>query len=263
MFYDMHTHSVFSTDSEMSMDVACVAAIENNLKGIAITDHLDVDYVDYPDGFYYDFNEYFTAIDKMIEKYSGKLDIIKAVEVGLQPHVIDETINRTSGFNFDFKIGSTHLIKRKDPYAFQYFTDDSVKYDSYAEYLEEIIKNINLYNDFDCLGHIDYLIRYSPFEDPKFYYNDFSDYFDEILRFIIKKDIALEINTGTYRKVPFDFNILNRYKELGGKLLTIGSDAHSPDRISCLFNEYSKAIKDCGFSELYYYKNRKPIGYKI
>ena len=155
------------------------------------------------------------------------------------------------------------MINRKDPYYYNYFSPDSVKQDSYSEYLEEIIKNINLYSDYDCIGHIDYLIRYSPFEDPKFYYNEFSEYFDEILKFIIKKDIALEINTGTYRKVPFDFNILKRYKELGGKLLTIGSDAHSTDRIGQLFTEHVQAIKKCGFSELYYYKKRKPVGYKI
>lgn len=263
MFYDMHTHSDFSTDSRMSMDQACLVAIDKNLTGIAFTDHLDVDYVNYPDDFFYDFNEYFTTIDNIIEKYGDKLDIIKSVEVGLQPHVVDETIKRTSGFDFDYKIGSTHLINRKDPYYYNYFSPDSVKQDSYSEYLEEIIKNINLYSDYDCIGHIDYLIRYSPFEDPKFYYNEFSEYFDEILKFIIKKDIALEINTGTYRKVPFDFNILKRYKELGGKLLTIGSDAHSTDRIAQLFTEHVQAIKECGFSELYYYKKRKPVGYKI
>lgn len=263
MFYDMHTHSDFSTDSEMPMDKACIAAINNNLSGIAFTDHLDVDYVNYPDGFFYDFNEYFDSVNKTIEKFHDKIDIIKAVEVGLQPHVIDETINRTSGYDFDYKIGSTHLINRKDPYAYQYFTDESTKNDSYVTYLKEIIKNINLYSDYDCIGHIDYLVRYSPFDDPVFYYNEFSDYFDEILHFIINKDIALEINTGTYRKVPFDFNILKRYKELGGKLLTIGSDAHSTDRISCMFSEYSTLIKDCGFNDLYYFKKRKPFGYKI
>lgn len=195
--------------------------------------------------------------------FYGKVDIIKATEVGLQPHVIDETIHRTNGFDFDFKIGSTHLINRKDPYAKQFFTDGVSKHDSYIEYLEEIIKNIKLYNDYDALGHIDYVVRYAPFEDSVMYYNEFYEYFDEILKFIIKKDIAFEINTGTYKSVDLDVNLLKRYKELGGELVTMGSDAHSIANIGCVFDKYGEIIKSCGFDNLYYYKKRKPFGYKI
>lgn len=263
MCYDMHTHSTFSTDSEMSMIDAVNQAIAIGLTGIAFTDHLDVDYVNYPNDFHYDFNDYFQHVETIIDNQKNKIDIIKAVEVGLQPHVINETISRTRGFNFDYKIGSTHIINRKDPYEYGYFSENVVKRDSYIEYLEEIIKNINLYYDYDALGHFDYLVRYAPFKDSIMYYKDFSDYFDEILKFIINKNIALEINTGTYRTVPLDKNILIRYKDLGGELITIGSDAHATTKIGCLFKEYVNIIKECGFNNLYYYKNRQPIGYKI
>ena len=82
---------------------------------------------------------------------------------------------------------------------------------------------------------------------------------DEIFRFIISKGISFEMNTSTYAKQPLDQELLTRYKELGGELITIGSDAHGTDRIADHFPTYLSIIKDCGFKYIYHYKNRQPI----
>ena len=263
MFYDMHTHSHFSTDSNMSMLDATKTALDKGICGIAFTDHLDVEFTNHPNEFHYDYNEYFEHINAIKETFGNRIDIITATEVGLQPHVIDETIQRTNGFEFDFKIGSTHLINKYDPYEKTLYTLYESKQECYTEYLREIINNINLYSDYDALGHIDYIVRYAPYCDSVMYYQEFSDYIDEIFRFIIKKDIALEINTGTYKKVKLDINLIKRYKELGGELITIGSDSHSLSTVGYLFRDYADIIKSCGYEQLYYYKNRQPIGYNI
>ena len=105
MYYDMHVHSTFSTDSELEMEKGILRAIELGLTGIAFTDHLDIDYIDHEEEFQYDFQEYFRTIEAFRDKYASRLDILTAVEIGLQPHVIEATKQRIAGLHFDYKIG--------------------------------------------------------------------------------------------------------------------------------------------------------------
>lgn len=258
MYYDMHVHSKFSSDSELDMEDGILRAIECNLSGIAFTDHLDIDYVNYETEYQYDFAEYFQKINRLKEKYQKRIHILTAVEIGLQPHVIAETKKRIEGFSFDFIIGSTHLIKRRDPYYGTYFVDGVSKRKAYAEYLTELLGNLKLYSDFSTMGHLDYIVRYASFEDSRFYYRDYPDLIDEIFKFIISKGIAFEINTSTYLRQPLDKTLLFRYKELGGELVTIGSDAHDRNRIAIHFPQYLEIIKDCGFPYICHYENRVP-----
>ena len=265
MFYDMHVHSKFSTDSTLDMESAVLKAIELGLSGIAFTDHLDVDFTDYEDEFHYDFNEYFTLLNSLKEKYGKTIDIISAVEIGLQPHVIDETAQLIDGFTFDYVIGSTHLIKHRDPYCGNYFRPDDIKIQSYTEYLEELFNNLKLFKNFkfNTMGHLDYIVRYANFEDSAFYYSDYTTLLDELFKYIISKEMSFEINTSTYLKQPLDKKLLTRYKELGGEFITLGSDAHAPDRIAKNFKNYADIIKDCGFKYVYHYNAGKAIAEKI
>lgn len=263
MYYDMHVHSKFSSDSELEMESGILRAIELGLSGIAFTDHLDIDYVDHEEEFQYDFNEYFHLINILKEKYAQKIDVLSAVEIGLQPHVIDKTKQRIAGFHFDYIIGSTHLIKRRDPYYGTYFKEGVTKTEAYNEYLEELLANMKLYHDFSTMAHLDYIVRYASFPDSRFYYKDHADLVDEIFKFIISKNISFEINTSTYLRQSLDRNLLLRYKELGGELITIGSDAHGPDRIAKNFPQYLSIIKECGFSYAFHYKDRNPLPERI
>lgn len=263
MYYDMHVHSTFSSDSELEMEEGILRAIECGLSGIAFTDHLDVDYVNHEEEFQYDFNEYFRRIHRLQEKYTDRIEILTAVEIGLQPHVIEETRRRLDGFRFDYVIGSTHLIKRRDPYYGTYFKEGVSKVEAYREYLEEVLANLHLYHDFSTMGHLDYIVRYANFPDSRFYYKDHADLVDEIFKFIISKNISFEINTSTYLRQPFDRSLLIRYKELGGEIVTIGSDAHGKDRIAKNFPAYLAVLKDCGFPYVWHYKDRTPLPERI
>ena len=95
----------------------------------------------------------------------------------------------------------------------------------------------------------------------------YADIIDAILERIIKLDKALEINTAAFRKGMGAPNpapsIIKRYHELGGKLITIGADAHEPSDIAADFNRLPDLLKDCGFNEFVVYKNRKPQSYPI
>lgn len=262
MYYDMHTHSQFSTDSNMTLDGALEVAQQKNLSGIAFTDHLDLDFTNREDEYQFDVKTYFDTIDRYKAKFDGKIQILHAVEFGIQPHVIEQTKALLAGYSFDYILGSTHLIHRRDPYEPDYY-DGLDKATAYREYLEELYRNIRLFHDFDVLAHLDYITRNAPYSDAGFYYRDYPAMLDEILKFIIDHGIGFEVNTSTYKKVPLDTDILKRYKELGGEIVTIGSDAHWKENVGQIFPEYLEVIKSCGFSYVAHYRDRKPVFDKI
>ena len=115
--FDSHIHTTFSTDSIIEPQSACDKAISLSLEGIALTDHLDYDYPGHENEFIVDFNRYFHALDDLLSTYGSKLKIIKGIEIGLQPHVLEKTLNETKNYDFDFIIGSVHIIERLDPYC--------------------------------------------------------------------------------------------------------------------------------------------------
>ena len=263
MYTDTHTHTTFSTDSVMKIHEAVESAIQKNLSGIAFTDHYDYAYTASADEFHYDIDEYFNVVNSAKEKYNGKLSVYTAIEVGFQPHIVSEVNQIINKYDFDFIIGSTHLIHGIDPYDGKYFQGREKK-ECYLEYIQEVYKNLILYDNFDAIGHFDYHVRYvNMFKDRTFCYNDFSDIMDMIFMNLIERGKALEINTSTYQKVPLDTAHLKRYKELGGELVTIGSDAHKKEDIARIFDEYIPIIKECGFDYLVHYKERKPVFTKI
>lgn len=263
MYYDMHTHSEFSTDSHMTMTEAIRSALQKGLTGIAFTDHIDLDFIGHEQEFQFDIAEYFKQIEPLIDLYKGSLDIIKAVEVGIQPHVLQKTHRFVQGFPYDFIIGSTHLFNRKDPYEPVFFAVEKSKQQLYEECLVCIYENIKSYPDFDVLAHLDYQVRNAPYPDAVFYYKDYADLLDEIFRYIIQKGIGLEINTSTYKAVPLDINWLIRYRELGGELVTLGSDAHYAQNIAQCFDAHIEILRSCGFRYIAHYKKRSPVLYPI
>ena len=263
ILYDMHTHSRFSFDSSMEMEGAADRAIELGLSGIAFTDHLDVNYTSDGSDVYYDFGDYLRRFEEVRDKYAGRLDIVSAVEVGLQPHVVEENVRRLSGYKFDYKIGSTHLISRYDPYDRTYFRIEPEKHSAYRRYLREMIRNIELYHDYNTIGHFDYLIRYADYEDNAMYYREFRDEFDTLLELMIKYGLAFEVNTRSYDKTPMDAEVLRQYKARGGNTVVLGSDAHRYERIGKRFDFFKNVIKDCGFDYIAHYRNMQPVYDKI
>ncbi|MBQ8164801.1 MAG: histidinol-phosphatase HisJ family protein [Clostridia bacterium] len=263
MYTDTHTHTTFSSDGKMSPEEAVIAAKEKNLSGIAFTDHFDYDYPGNNHEFRYSFDEYFDKIVPIKEKYAGDFSVYTAVEVGFQKHVYNEINSIINKYDFDFIIGSTHVINRVDPYSGEFYKGRS-KEETYLEYIKAVYENVMLFDNYDAMGHFDYHIRYATmFKNRTFYYKDFSDYMDEIFKHLISKNIALEINTSTYQKVPLDTQNLIRYKELGGEMVTLGSDAHRVEDIARIFKEILPIIKDCGFDYIVHFEQRKPVFDKI
>jgi histidinol-phosphatase (PHP family) len=260
--FDNHVHSNFSGDSQMDAEAAIKRAIELGLKGISFTDHLDIDYPNYEDVFMIDFEKYNVFMDSLKYKYSNKIKIIKGIEIGIQPHVLDETYEIVNKYPFDFVIGSIHIVDKLDLHNND-FCNQKTKYESYLRYFQEVLYLVKEIDNFDVLGHIDLIRRYGNYENTNLVYDDFKEVLDEILSVMINKGKVLEINCSGYKynlnsTLP-DFDLVQRYKDLGGKYISVGSDAHYLEYVGYKFDEIKKRLKGIGFNQLVHFENRKMI----
>lgn len=263
--FDSHVHSNFSGDSDMPAEAACEKAIELGLDGIAFTDHLDYDFPNFDISFMIDFNKYAAFMTKLKAAYENKLKVFMGIEVGIEPQNVKDSEKIVKQYDFDFVINSTHIVDRKDPYIGEYYIGKT-KREAFQRYLEVILDNITRYTDYDIVGHIGYIRRYGNYEDRSLRHVDYSDLLDAILHKVISDGKGIEINTSGYRSIgtPIpDFDIVKRYKELGGEILTVGSDAHFSEHIALNFKEVQKHLKDIGFNYLAHFEKRKPVFEKI
>lgn len=267
MFCDYHIHSQFSADSKMTLEEISETAVKLGLNEIAITDHHDIDYQDDSIEFLIDKNEYLKEIEKYQQKYNGKLNIKKGIEMGLQLDILDECDQYLKN-DFDFVIASFHTADKADLHTGDFFKGYS-QWEAYLSYLETILKTVRKYENYSVLGHLDIVRRYGDFETvPELMENPTAaSIIEEILKTIIKKNKGLEVNTSGYRidgKNPMpSFEILKLYKELGGKILTIGSDSHSTEQLTNKFDYTIKRLKEIGFNQLSTFENMEVSFYSI
>lgn len=268
--FDCHLHSSFSTDSKVNGEAYCQKAIEKGFAGIILTDHLDYDFPGFEDQFQFDQEEYSLFIEKLKEKYRKELKLLKGIEVGIQPHVIDKTNEILDKYSFDYILCSVHVLDGIDPYDGEYY-NGKTKYQAYLRYLEEILFAITHFDNFDMLGHIEYIVRNAHYDDKTLRYHDFFDILDMIFTTLISKGRGIEINAQNFRNMgtlllnerseslSYDLSLLKRYKELGGELLCLGSDAHSLENIGYRFEYFAEVARTCGFKYFAHFENRKPV----
>lgn len=246
---DFHIHSRFSTDSEAAPEAVCEAAIARGLTEICFTDHQDMGFED-PGWFRFDPEAYFKELEAVKRAYAGRLEVHIGMELGLIPddaRIAREAEALARDWPWEFIIGSTHLIP-VDIGGRRYFADPadpaqarrvwhhfgSVR-ELISRYYETVLKNLEQFDCFDTLGHLDYMSRYVPPELPPYRYEDHAEQIDRILRTLIRKGLALELNTGGLYKGKGKTNpeerLLRRYFELGGRRLSYGSDAHRPEQL--------------------------------
>ncbi len=260
--YDNHIHSKFSTDSHMDAEDACRRAVEIGLTGIVFTDHVDYDYPEFDDSFLINYKNYFEQFKVLQNKWKDKLDVLIGVEMGFQPHVVNEINKVLNQHPFDFVINSVHIIDRMDPYTKTFFRGRSQK-ESYERYLQEILVSVNAYDNYDIIGHIGYAARYGDFEDKPLRYTDYKDIVDQILKAVITKGKGIELNTSGLRsdlKQPIPgYDVFQRYYELGGEIITLGSDSHYSEHLGHSFREATEYLKHIGFRHVVHFKQRKPV----
>ena len=257
---DLHIHSLMSPDSRESLDNICLRAMELGLKTIAISDHYEF----YRPGREHPvFNEKHVEEElKIIEKarirYNGELNILFAIEIG-QPHFdYHNALRLINNFPFDFILASFHKVGGSDLMSHDY-TDEIDRKRTLDSYLDGLLVLASLF-DFDSLAHIDLIKRYSYKAGNIERIEEDEERVREILRTLIKRGKALEINTSLLR----DFDepmpgetVLSWFKEEGGEKITVGSDAHKREHIAFGFDRAEAMLRRCGFSGYYIYKDRK------
>ena len=226
MFFDSHIHTEFSADSEMKAQDALREAERQGL-GLVFTEHLDYDYpAAGREEFIFDPAAYWAAYEPL--RAGGKLSL--GVEMGMMASAREKNATFLQRVPFDFVLASIHFLDVKDLYYPETF-EGREKAEMYHEYFTVMRDEIYAHPFINTLAHIDYVARNSTFDNPEISYGEFSDEIDAVLRALIETDTTIEINTrrlGTPRGIKELAPIYRRYRELGGRYVTIGSDAHVP-----------------------------------
>ena len=267
---DFHLHTSFSGDSDTPMEEMILRGIGLGLNEMCFTEHNDFDYPvspSEPEGFFeLNPDAFLCEFLKLRDKYTSRIHLRFGAEIGLQPHLAQRNSAFAKAHDYDFIIGSSHLCHGKDPYYPSFYESRSQE-DAYREYFESILENLSVYSDFDVYGHLDYVVRYGPKKDEGYSYKMYQEVFDEILKRIVDMKKGIELNTAGLAKGLREPNpcaaVLKRYRELGGEIVTGGSDAHAPGQIAHAFGQACEILKECGFGYYATYKKRKPIYHAI
>lgn len=268
MCIDYHVHTGFSSDCSVPMAEQCEAAVRAGIGEIAFTEHEDSNPKDYlPNSF--DHPKYFDELARCRRHYAGKLVIRAAIEVS-EPHVYTDVAQRILGAHpWDFVLGSLHWLdadtNTTNPDDFFGKFDDWR--DAFRAYFREMLHMASR-GDFDVLAHMDYPARYG-----RRYYGDaynIGEYEPEIravLSALIERGRGIEINTSSLRRgMPAPCPpqaVVNWYHDMGGTLLTVGSDAHRVQDVGAGVTTALHMARAAGFTRVTVYERRKPVWVEI
>ena len=263
MFADYHVHSHFSEDTDFPMELEIQKAIKLGMDELCFTEHSDYDV---PTVVNCDYDAYFEEMEKMKDKYKGQITLKTGIEFGIQTHTTKAYEETFRQYPFDFVIGSVHLIHGQDPYYRGFFEGRSDE-EAYHEAFQVTIENLKKIDSFDSLGHLDYVVRYGTHQAEEYSYRKYAEEIDEILKHLISHGKGLEMNMAGM-KYGLGFpnphpDVIRRYKELGGEIVTIGADAHRPEHVAFDYEQAREILTGCGFSYYAEFKGRKPVFRRI
>jgi histidinol-phosphatase (PHP family) len=262
--FDYHVHTTFSADSQMQMEEACQRALESGLKEIAFTDHIDCFYPKCDLRWEFDYTQYAQSIERMRQQFGPKLQVLKGIEVGLHPLAFEPSREFTSQNEFDFIIGSVHIVGSQDMHTGEYFVGKS-REEAITTYFQTVNTCVKNYQDFNVLGHLDLIKRYlfhikCSVDDVN--WKKYDECILDTLRHLVETGRGIEINMSGYNSglncsLP-DLRILQLYREVRGEIITIGSDAHTVERIGDRVALGLDMLESAGFKYITTFRNRKP-----
>ena len=268
--FDNHNHSEFSFDGKRaSVERSAISAKNKGLGGICFSDHCDFYVPPMKASFedlvpeYFNVTEQQAEIDRVQELCGNDFKILKGIEIGMYEECHEQIRTTLKDNDFDQIIASVHYIDQTDPYYGGFYDEKDWK-QAYGRYLETIYREMIWLRDFDIMAHYDYVARYAPYTQASILYRDFSDILDEMFRYLISEGKALEINTKSYqdyngRTLQLDTELLLRYKDMGGEIISLGSDSHDPARTGDKFGHYAALLKSLGFRWTAHFEKRKLV----
>ena len=255
--FDFHMHSHVSFDGRDTAINMANAARKAGLREICFTDHMDYDPLNPSHDLSFSIADYNKEYDRL--NIPG-LTVRRGFEFGMLPDNEMQFFQDVSRRDWDFVIGSVHFVEGLDVYFPEYW-EGKTPYQAILRSFEETLACVRNHNDFDVLGHLTYLGKcHANPEKAPILYRDYRDVVDEIFKVLIGKGKGIECNTsGLERCSAFlpDEKYLRRFKELGGEIGTVGSDAHHSNRVGQYCREAAQMVQDI-FGYVCTFEQRKP-----
>lgn len=290
MFADYHIHTYYSDDSTYPMEQVVKDAISKGITDLCFTDHVDYGIkedadklipeqrqelklkIQHPNVPQYnvDYPAYLAEYQDLKEKYADKINLKLGMEFGLQIHTIPQYQKLFNSYSFDFIIMSCHQVENKEFWT-QEFQQGRSQDEYNQRYYDEILAQVKNYHDYSVLGHLDLIARYD--KAGVYPFAKIRDKIAEILKIVIADDKGIELNTSSVRykihnaqgehELTPSKEILAIYKELGGRIITVGSDSHKPEHLGAYIAEQSQELKKLGFKEICTFEKMQPIFHKL
>ncbi len=265
---DYHIHTVYSCDSHLEHEMVCNRAIELGFDEIAFTEHHDFDPLDEGYGFY-DYAKVLSTITEMKQAYGKKLAIKHGVEITYQKSREQEISDFLEDKEYDFVVGSVHLVGSFDvsqDAGTEEFFKNRTREEAFLSYFE-VNRSLVESGLFDCLGHFEMIRRYAINYIDDYSYEEYAEIIEEIIRLLVKKEVVLEVNTSGLRHLPKEtyprFALIERFLELGGSYMTIGSDSHLLEHIGYKIPETVEQLKQIGVTGLTIFDGRRKKVYDV
>ena len=290
MFADYHIHTYYSDDSTYPMEQVVKDAISKGITDLCFTDHVDYGIKEDTDKlspeqrqelkvkiqnpnvpqYNVDYPAYLAEYQDLKEKYADNINLKLGMEFGLQIHTIPQYQKLFNSYPFDFIIMSCHQVVYKEFWT-QEFQQGRSQDEYNQRYYDEILAQVKNYHDYSVLGHLDLIARYD--KAGIYPFAKIRDKIAEILKIVIADGKGIELNTSSVRynihnaqgehELTPSREILALYKELGGRIITVGSDSHKPEHLGAYIAEQSQELKKLGFKEICTFEKMQPIFHKL
>jgi histidinol-phosphatase (PHP family) len=262
--YDYHTHSSFSSDSDEPLEAMVQRAVALGITEYAVTDHYDPEYRNEAYNIELDSETYFSEMERLAEKYRSEIKVIKGIELGIQHDVTDHCLTMLSSYPFDFVLGSFHCTEGFeicDPEYCELRKPEEL----YRGFYGYMLRCLDIYKDYDVLGHFNVIDRYAsaiPSDET------YLDLVEAVVRRLVDDGKGIEINTSSFRygmgeRTTPTADILKLYVKMGGEIVTMGSDAHRVRDVGAMLDRAVRMMGDAGIKYLATFENREVKFVKI
>lgn len=262
MLFDYHIHTHHSNDSEYPMEDMVKRAISLGIQEICTTEH--VDYFTAHKKYLVDYKAYLEEFYRLKDRYQNQITMKLGVEFGVQTHTIEAFEKDFSAYDFDFILLSIHQVEEQEFWNGDYLAGKSQEQVN-RDYYKAMLDVIKEYKNYSVLAHLDMIKRYDTYgilEDEK---NE--ELIKEILKTAIKDGKGIEVNTSSFRYQLPDLTpsrtILNWYRELGGRVLTIGSDCHEEIHLGYQIDYVQGELRKLGFQEICTFNKMRPTFHRL
>lgn len=265
---DYHTHSSFSPDGKYTIEELAERAVAVGLQEMCITDHIDTYYWrSFTPRDEHPWSEMYEAFERARQRFASQLQLRFGAELGeaYWSYERAEKILSTAP-ELDFIIGSVHMAARRHDSFDLYFIkegSDAFYHDVIDGYMEEMAGLVQ-WGKFNVLGHLTLPLRYiNEHHHRDITFSRHMHQAEDIFRAIIPKGIGIECNTNRGNAPLPDAEVLKCYRQLGGEIITIGSDAHAPGHIGCAVAQTQELLRACGFRYFTTFEKQKPIFHSL